>query len=401
MALQRVYNTDATSVGNIYTGQPQTPAHLLIQDYCIHNTNMLLFDLLNNENSPIHSWGEIAIKEYIDRNNITQSILRNGDAPPLDLPYNACVCDGRAYSYTSKYHVNFKSFSTFSEALESLQQIPTKETSNKTVKLTKQETILTHTQTRINKMETQIDRWKQQIDIMPYNKHLEKQLLWDKIKIFQTKLDKTRARLPELAKIKHTKITSKPKRQLDTHWWHKYHYFYTTGNRLVIGGKNAKQSEYLCKHHMDPMDLWFHSEAAGSGSFILKHGQDCSESELEQVAQGVICHSNAWKENIAWRAYWVFPTQVSKTPESGEYLCKGAFIVRGKRNYTSVAQLEMGYYWRQDTHELILAPYSVARYHENVKITPGKGKPKKLIECIKSKLNVVTPDHLVKAKSHM
>jgi hypothetical protein len=29
----------------------------------------------------------------------------------------------------------------------------------------------------------------------------------------------------------------------------------------------------------------------------------------------------------------VLPEQVSKTPESGEYIPKGAFIIRGKRNY--------------------------------------------------------------------
>jgi len=35
------------------------------------------------------------------------------------------------------------------------------------------------------------------------------------------------------------------------------------------------------------------------------------------------------------QAYWVLPEQVSKTPQSGEFVPKGAFIIRGKRNYYS------------------------------------------------------------------
>jgi Predicted RNA-binding protein homologous to eukaryotic snRNP len=39
--------------------------------------------------------------------------------------------------------------------------------------------------------------------------------------------------------------------------------------------------------------------------------------------------------------YWVEPDQVSKTPVSGEFVPKGAFIIRGHRNYIRGAKLEI------------------------------------------------------------
>jgi hypothetical protein len=47
-----------------------------------------------------------------------------------------------------------------------------------------------------------------------------------------------------------------------------------------------------------------------------------------------VSYSSVWKAGqFSGDCYWVRPEQVSKTPESGEYVAKGAFIVRGERNY--------------------------------------------------------------------
>ena len=40
-------------------------------------------------------------------------------------------------------------------------------------------------------------------------------------------------------------------------------------------------------------------------------------------------------------AFWVEPTQVSKTAETGEALARGAWIVRGKRNWLRDLRMEM------------------------------------------------------------
>jgi hypothetical protein len=58
------------------------------------------------------------------------------------------------------------------------------------------------------------------------------------------------------------------------------------------------------------------------------------ESSLEEAAQFAVSYSSVWKDGkFAGDAYMVGPDQVSKTPESGEYLEKGGFAVRGDRTY--------------------------------------------------------------------
>jgi hypothetical protein len=58
-----------------------------------------------------------------------------------------------------------------------------------------------------------------------------------------------------------------------------------------------------------------------------------SEKTLEEACLFAASYSRAWNQFGEASAYWVLPEQVSKTPESGEYLPKGAFMIRGKRNY--------------------------------------------------------------------
>jgi hypothetical protein len=61
---------------------------------------------------------------------------------------------------------------------------------------------------------------------------------------------------------------------------------------------------------------------------------DFPTATLEQTAQFAISYSSVWKDgHFAGDVYMVGPEQVSKTPESGEYLEKGAFAIRGERTY--------------------------------------------------------------------
>ena len=39
--------------------------------------------------------------------------------------------------------------------------------------------------------------------------------------------------------------------------------------------------------------------------------------------------------------FWVYPDQVSKTPEAGEFLSKGSFVIRGHRNYIRGARVKL------------------------------------------------------------
>jgi Predicted RNA-binding protein homologous to eukaryotic snRNP len=54
----------------------------------------------------------------------------------------------------------------------------------------------------------------------------------------------------------------------------------------------------------------------------------------QETAQFAVSYASVWKDSkYAGDAYIVNHDQVSKTPESGEYLAKGGFAIRGDRTY--------------------------------------------------------------------
>ncbi|WP_232686000.1 ribosome rescue protein RqcH [Halobacterium zhouii] len=125
-------------------------------------------------------------------------------------------------------------------------------------------------------------------------------------------------------------------------WYERFRWFRTSDGFLVLGGRDADQNEELVKKYMDGYDRFFHSEAHGGPITVLKTSApsepardvDVPDASLRQAAQFAVCCSSVWKDGRgSGDAYMVQPDQVSKTPESGEYLEKGGFAVRGDRTY--------------------------------------------------------------------
>ena len=118
-------------------------------------------------------------------------------------------------------------------------------------------------------------------------------------------------------------------------WFEKYRWFISSDGFLVVGGRDATSNEVVIKKNTNPDDLVFHTDMAGSPFFIVKtEGKKVPESTLKEVADATCTFSRAWKLGLfAQQVFWVKPEQVSKTAESGEYLTKGAFMIRGKTNY--------------------------------------------------------------------
>ncbi|ERH08064.1 MAG: putative eukaryotic snRNP-like RNA-binding protein [Halonotius sp. J07HN4] len=128
----------------------------------------------------------------------------------------------------------------------------------------------------------------------------------------------------------------------DEGWYERFRWFHTTDDFLVIGGRNADQNEELVKKYMSSGDRFFHAQAHGGPVTILKatgpsepaKAVDFPESTLREAAQFAVSHSSVWKAGQhAGDVYMVAPDQVSKTPESGEYIEKGSFVIRGDRTY--------------------------------------------------------------------
>ena len=136
--------------------------------------------------------------------------------------------------------------------------------------------------------------------------------------------------------------SSVPVRQTD-HWYEQFRWFHTSDDFLVIGGRNADQNEAIVKKYLDRGDLFFHAQAHGGPATVLKatgpsesYGDDIEipDRSRAEAAQFAVSYSSVWKNNrYTGDAYAVAHDQVSKTPESGEYLEKGGFAVRGDRRY--------------------------------------------------------------------
>jgi predicted ribosome quality control (RQC) complex YloA/Tae2 family protein len=125
-------------------------------------------------------------------------------------------------------------------------------------------------------------------------------------------------------------------------WYERFRWFHTSTGYLVIGGRNADQNEELVKKYMGKHDRFFHTQAHGGPVTLLKAAGpsesadpvDFSEETLREAAQFAVSYSSDWKDGRgAGDAYMVEPDQVSKTPESGEYIEKGSFVIRGDRTY--------------------------------------------------------------------
>lgn len=125
-------------------------------------------------------------------------------------------------------------------------------------------------------------------------------------------------------------------------WYDRFKWFRTSDGFLVLGGRNADQNEELIKKYMDSYDRFFHAQAHGGPATVLKTSEpsepskdiEVPERSLEEAAQFAVSHSSVWKDGRgAGDVYMVDADQVTKTPESGEYLEKGGFAIRGDRTY--------------------------------------------------------------------
>ncbi len=113
-------------------------------------------------------------------------------------------------------------------------------------------------------------------------------------------------------------------------WYHRFRWFITSDGVLVIGGRDASQNEELVKRYMEGGDLFIHADVHGGSVVIVKGATE----RLHEAAQFAASYSNAWKAgHFSADVYAASPDQVSKTAESGEYVARGSFVVRGERQY--------------------------------------------------------------------
>jgi predicted ribosome quality control (RQC) complex YloA/Tae2 family protein len=167
------------------------------------------------------------------------------------------------------------------------------------------------------------------------------------------------------------------------YWFDAYRWFISSEGNLVIAGRDAKSNDRIVKKHLKDGDRYAHAEVKGAPSVVIKEGSKASEATLKEACQFALSFSKAWSSRVGGgSSYWVKPEQVSKRPESGEFLPKGAFVIRGKRNHYRDLELEVavGEVTYQDARKVMCGPRSaVEAQSERVVILKPGGTKKETI----------------------
>jgi predicted ribosome quality control (RQC) complex YloA/Tae2 family protein len=156
------------------------------------------------------------------------------------------------------------------------------------------------------------------------------------VKGLQSKLKKESGK-GETARVKAIPL-SKAKKE----WYEKFRWFFTTGGKLAIGGRDAQTNTTLIRRHLQEGDTVYHADLFGSPFFVVKGGREQTEEEVREVAKATATFSSAWKTGLgAADAYWVTPEQVSAAGPSGEFLAHGSFAIKGKKNFVTKNTVEV------------------------------------------------------------
>ena len=176
-----------------------------------------------------------------------------------------------------------------------------------------------------------------------------------RLKGAQTALEETRKKLEEAkTRIKEAKALEKvkPVEALEEveerkvkrkKWFEKFRWFVSSDGFLVVAGKDAVSNEVLVKKYTEDGDVVFHADVVGAPFVIVKtEGKKPTEECLREAGEFAGAFSRGWREGFASvDVYWVKPEQLSKGGPSGEYVPRGGFVVRGKRNWMRGASLKM------------------------------------------------------------
>ncbi|MFC1800739.1 NFACT RNA binding domain-containing protein, partial [Nanoarchaeota archaeon] len=201
----------------------------------------------------------------------------------------------------------------------------------------------------------------------------------------------------DIAKEEKEKEELKSKVIRKKEWYEKFRWFRSSEGFLVIGGRDATTNEIVVKKHMDTDDVVFHTDMAGSPFFIVKsEGKKIGDATLQETAQATAVYSKAWKVGLGTTdVFHVKPEQVTKEAQSGEYMAKGSFMVRGKTTYIR-PDMSMAIGIKDD--QIIGGPIDAVKANSNkhVIIIQGKGKSSAIAKKIVKKLGGGDLDEIIR-----
>lgn len=151
-----------------------------------------------------------------------------------------------------------------------------------------------------------------------------------KIAIAQTKKEIEGAKSEGL---KAAQAKKSPVMKRKREWFEKYRWFHTSGGKLVVAGRDAKQNDLLVSKLMADGDLFFHADIQGAPATILVGGKGADAQEKKETSQFAASHSSAWKTGVAAvDVYAVEKGQLSKHAQGG-FVGAGGFAIEGEREW--------------------------------------------------------------------
>jgi len=187
---------------------------------------------------------------------------------------------------------------------------------------------------------------------------------------------------------------STPKKRVKKNlkWYEKLRWFVSSEGILVIGGRDANTNENIVKKYLEPNDIYLHADIHGASSTAIKlNGVELNDNILKESGEFAASFSSAWSKGFTSQdVFWVHPEQVSKTPEAGEFLAKGSFVIRGHRNYIRGARVKLAVGIVDYEGKRIMAgPIDALEAHcENyVVLKPGFTKKEAIAKKIIHKIN--------------
>jgi predicted ribosome quality control (RQC) complex YloA/Tae2 family protein len=207
-----------------------------------------------------------------------------------------------------------------------------------------------------------------------YDRRKEAQLKAQRV---EEAIAKTREEM-EAARAKAVKAAKKPRiKATKAIWFEAYRWTLSSDGFLILGGRDARTNDQLVKKHLKDGDRYAHADVHGAPSTVIKDGAKAPESTLREACEFALAYSKAWSAGlVSGSAYWVLPEQVSKQAESGEFLPRGAFVIRGKRNYVHdlPVRLAIGEVDIEGHRKIMGGPVSAVagRSKKYVVLAPGK-----------------------------
>lgn len=184
------------------------------------------------------------------------------------------------------------------------------------------------------------------------------------------------------------------KRRQKPRWFERYRWFFSSDGFLVIGGRDADGNEEIYLKYLEKRDLALHTDYPGAPLTVIKtEGREVPERTVQEAAQFAVSYSNLWREGVAsGDCYVVGGDQVTKTPEHGEFLRKGAFVIRGERRY--LRDVPLGVALAIADGALIGGPVQAVRSRSSgaIELEPGEYMPDDLAKMIYRQLLEICED---------